>query len=188
MGHKPVGVNSSFAIASGANRRGVDQTLQQSDSLRVVAKGAGCHVAIGTLPTAAATNYYVHSGEAEVISLGTVKSNIVTGITTGATTTIDFAEGTGSPFEVGDAVSLTVTGQSDYDFTHKIVSSVDTSGGSSGYFSTRIVVNHDSSAGNPAALLATSQAVLRGSFMVAAYGDGTGTLHYQQVQSNGGAS
>ena len=162
MGHKPVGVNSSFAIASGANRRGVDQTLQQSDSLRVVAKGAGCHVAIGTLPTAAATNYYVHSGEAEVISLGKVKSNIVTGITTGATTTIDF--------------------------THKIVSSVDASGGSSGYFSTRIVVNHDSSAGNPAALLATSQAVLRGSFMVAAYGDGTGTLHYQQVQSNGGAS
>ena len=65
MGHKPVGVNSSFAIASGANRRGVDKTLQQSDSLRVVAKGAGCHVAIGTLPTAATTNYYVHSGEAK---------------------------------------------------------------------------------------------------------------------------
>ena len=113
-----------------------------------MAKGAGCHVAIGTLPTAATTNYYVHSGEAEVISLGTVKSNRVTGITTGATTTIDFAEGTGSPFEVGDAVSLTVTGQSDYDFTHKIVSSVDTSGGVDGYFSTRIVVDHDSSVGN----------------------------------------
>ena len=188
MGHKPVGVNSSFAIASGANRRGVDQTLQQSDSLRVVAKGAGCHVAIGTLPTAATTNYYVHSGVPEVISLGTVKSNRVTGITTGATTTIDFAEGTGSPFEVGDAVSLTVTGQSDYDFTHKIVSSVNTTSGVDGYFNTRIVVDHDSSAGNPAALLSSSQAILRGSFMVAAYGDGTGTLHYQQVQSSGGAS
>jgi hypothetical protein len=188
MGHKPVGVNSSFAIANAANRRGVNKTLQQSDSLRVVAKGAGCHVAIGTLPTAAATNYYVHSGESEVISLGSVKSNRVTGITTGATTTIDFAEGTGSPFEVGDAVSLTVTEQSDYDFTHKIVSSINTSGGSSGFFSTRIIVDHDSSAGNPAALLATSQATLRGSFMVAAFGDGTGTLHYQQVQSSGGAS
>ena len=188
MGHKPVGVNSSFPIASAANRRGVDKTLQQSDSLRVVAKGAGCHIAIGTLPTAAATNYYVHSGEAEVISLGTVKSNRVTGITTGATTTIDFAEGTGSPFEVGDAVSLTVTGQSDYDFTHKIVSSVNTTSGVSGYFNTRIVVNHDSSADNPAALLSSSQAILRGSFMVAAYGDGSGTLHYQQVQSSGGAS
>ena len=188
MGHKPVGVNSSFAISSGSNARGVDKTLQQSDSLRVVAKGAGCHVAIGTLPTAATTNYYVHSGEAEVISLGTVKSNRVTGITTGATTTIDFAEGTGSPFEVGDAVSLTVTGQSDYDFTHKIVSSVNTTSGVDGYFNTRIVVDHDSSAGNPASLLSSSQAILRGSFMVAAYGDGSGTLHYQQVQSSGGAS
>ncbi len=130
MGHKPVGVNSSFAIASAANRRGVNKTLQQSDSLRVVAKGAGCHVAIGTLPTAAATNYYVHSGEAEVIALGAVKSNRVVGVTTtGTSTVIDFAEGTGSPFEAGDAVSLTVTGQSYLDFTHKIVSSVNTSGG-----------------------------------------------------------
>ena len=188
MGHKPVGVNSSFAISSGSNARGVNKTLQQSDSLRVVAKGAGCHVAIGTFPTAAATNYYVHSGESEVIALGSVKSNRVASITTGATTTIDFAEGTGSPFEVGDAVSLTVTGQSDYDFTHKIVLSIDTSGGSSGFFSERIIVDHDSSAGNPAALLATSQAILRGSFMVAAFGDGNGTIHYQQVQSSGGAS
>ena len=182
MGHKPVGVNSSFAIVSGANRRGVDQTLQQSDSLRVVAKGAGCHVAIGTLPTAAATNYYVHSGEAEVIALGTVKSNRVVGVTTtGTSTVIDFAEGTGSPFESGDAVSLTVTGQSYLDFTHKIVSSVDTSAGVGGYYSTRVVIDHDSSSVTDA-LLATSYAELRGSFMVAARGDGTGTLHYQQVQ------
>ncbi len=188
MGHKPVGVNSSFAIASGANRRGVDKTLQQSDSLRVVAKGAGCHVAIGTLPTAAATNYYVHSGEAEVIALGSVKSNKVVGVSTsGSTTIIDFAEGTGSPFEAGDAVSLTVTGQSYLDFTHKIVSSVNTTAGIGGFYSTRIVVDHDYGVGY-AHTDVIGQAELRGSFMVAAYGDGTGTLHYQQVQSSGGAS
>lgn len=182
MAHKPVGVNTFFALSSGSSVRGVTALSQQTDTLRVVAKGAGAHVAIGTLPTAAVTDYYVAAGEPETISLGTVLSQRVVGITTGATTTIDFPEGTGSPFEVGDAVSLTVTGQSDYDFSHKIVSSVDASGGSSGYFSTRIVVDHDSSAGNPAALLATSQAVLRKSFMVAARGDGSGTLHYQQVQ------
>ena len=188
MGHKPVGVNSSFAIASGANRRGVDKTLQQSDSLRVVAKGAGCHVAIGTLPTAAATNYYVHSGEAEVIALGSVKSNKVVGVSTsGSTTIIDFAEGTGSPFEAGDAVSLTVTGQSYLDFTHKIVSSVNTTAGIGGFYSTRIVVDHDYGVGY-AHTNVIGQAELRGSFMVAAYGDGSGTLHYQQVQSSGGAS
>jgi len=187
MGHKPVGVNSSFAIASGANRRGVDKTSQKTDSLRVLAKGAGCHVAIGTLPTAAATNYYIAAGYPEIISIGTVKSNRVVGVTTtGTSTVIDFAEGTGSPFEAGDAVTLSVTGQSYLDFTHKIVSSVNTSGGEDGFFSTRIVVDHDYGVGY-AHTNVIGQAELRGSFMVAAYGDGTGTLHYQQVQTSGGA-
>ena len=107
MAHNPVGINSALPIASAANRRGLDQTVHQSEYLRVVAKGAGAHVAIGTLPTAAVTNYFVHTGESEIISLGKPQSNRVSGITTGATTTIDFAEGTGSPFGVGDAVSLT---------------------------------------------------------------------------------
>ena len=110
MAHNPVGINSALPITSGASRRGVDTTSHQSEYLRVVAKGAGAHVAIGTLPTAAVTNYFVHSGEAEVISLGKPQSNRVTGVsTTGSTVVIDFAEGTGSPFGVGDAVSLTVT-------------------------------------------------------------------------------
>ena len=188
MAHKPVGISSALPIASGSSLRGVNITAHQSDSLRVVAKGAGAHVAIGTLPTADVTNYYVDAGEAEVVSIGKAQSNRVAGITTGATTTIDFAEGTGSPFGVGDAVSLTVTGQTAYNFTHKIVSSVNTNAGRDGYHGTRIIVNHDSSSGNPAALTDTSYAELRGSFMVAAMGDGSGTLHYQQVQSTGGAS
>ena len=188
MGHKPVGLNSSFAITNATNVRGVDKTPQQSDSLRVVAKGAGCHVAIGTLPTAAATNYYVHAGESEVISLGTVQSNRVVGVsTTGTNTIIDFAEGTGSPFDAGDAVTLSVTGQSYLNFTHKIVSSVDSSAGVNGFYSTRIVVDHDYGVGY-AHTNVIGQAELRGSFMVAAFGDGAGTVHYQQVQSSGGAS
>ena len=185
MSHKPVGINSAFPIASAANRRGLDKTAHQSEYLRVVAKGAGAHVAIGTLPTAAATNYYVHSGESEVISLGKPQANRVTGITTGATTTIDFAEGTGAPFGVGDAVTLSVTGQTDYNFTHKIVKTVDTTAGRDGYHGTRIIVDHDYNVAY-AHTDVIGQAELRGSFMVAAYGDGSGTLHYQQVQSAGG--
>jgi len=188
MGHKPVGVNSSFAITSATNVRGVDKTPQQSDSLRVVAKGAGCHVAIGTFPTASARNYYVHAGESEVISLGSVQSNKVVGVsTTGTTTIIDFAEGTGSPFDAGDAVTLSVTGQNYLNFTHKIVSSVDSSAGVNGFYSTRIVVDHDYGVGY-AHTNVIGQAELRGSFMVASFGDGSGTIHYQQVQSSGGAS
>jgi hypothetical protein len=188
MGHKPVGVNSSFAITSATNVRGVDKTPQQSDSLRVVAKGAGCHVAIGTFPTASARNYYVHAGESEVISLGSVQTNKVVGVsTTGTDTIIDFAEGTGSPFDAGDAVTLSVIGQSYLNFTHKIVSSVDSSAGVNGFYSTRIVVDHDYGVGY-AHTNVIGQAELRGSFMVASFGDGSGTIHYQQVQSSGGAS
>ncbi|MDB4348708.1 hypothetical protein OAA64_00090 [bacterium] len=188
MGHKPVGLNSSFAITNATNVRGVDKTPQQSDSLRVVAKGAGCHVAIGTFPTASARNYYVHAGESEVISLGSVQTNKVVGVsTTGTDTIIDFAEGTGSPFGAGDAVTLTVIGQSYLNFTHKIVTSVDDTAGVGGFYSTRITVDHDYGVGY-AHTNVIGQAELRGSFMVASFGDGGGTIHYQQVQSSGGAS
>jgi hypothetical protein len=153
-----------------------------------VAKGAGCHVAIGTFPTASARNYYVHAGESEVISLGSVQTNKVVGVsTTGTDTIIDFAEGTGSPFDAGDAVTLSVIGQSYLNFTHKIVSSVDSSAGVNGFYSTRIVVDHDYGVGY-AHTNVIGQAELRGSFMVASFGDGSGTIHYQQVQSSGGAS
>jgi len=190
MGHKPVGVNSSFAIANATNNRGVNTTLQQTDSLRVVAVTAGAHIAIGTLPTAAATNYYVAAGEAEVLSLGTVQSNRVVGVsTTGTNTIIDFAEGTGSPFDAGDAVTLSVTGQSYLNFTHKIVTSVDNTAGVGGFYNTKITVDHDYGVGYAHTnVIDTNFAELRGSFMVAAFGDGTGVVHYQQVQSSGGAS
>ena len=187
MAHNPVGINSALPITT-SSARGLDTTAHKTDALRVVAVGAGAHVAIGTFPTATTANYYVAVGESEVITLGACRNQKVIGITTGTTTTIDFPEGTGSPFQVGDAVSLTVTGQTDYNFTHQIVSSVDNSAGVDGFYSTRIVVDHDSSTGNPAALIPTNSAELRGSFMVAALGTGSGTLHYQQVQTSKGAN
>ena len=188
MAHNPVGINSVLVTNASTSKRSDDQTLHKTDALRVVAISAGAHIAIGTLPTATTANYYVAAGESEVITLGACRNQKVIGITTGATTTIDFPEGTGSPFQVGDAVSLTVTGQTDYNFTHKIVSSVNNTAGIDGFYSTRIVVNHDSSTGNPAALTPTNSAELRGSFMVAALGDGTGKVHYQQIQSSKGAN
>ena len=107
--------------------------------------------------------------------------------TTGTDTIIDFSEGTGSPFGVGDAVTLTVIGQSYLNFTHKIVTSVDDTAGVGGFYSTRITVDHDYGVGY-AHTNVIGQAELRGSFMVASFGDGGGTIHYQQVQSSGGAS
>ena len=187
MAHNPVGINSALPITT-SSARGLDTTAHKTDALRVVAVGAGAHVAIGTLPTATTANYYVAVGESEVITLGACRNQKVIGITTGATTTIDFPEGTGSPFQVGDAVSLTVTGQTDYNFSHQIVSYVQNAAGVEGVYSARVVVDHDSSTGNPAALIPTNSAELRGSFMVAALGTGSGTLHYQQVQTSKGAN
>lgn len=182
MAHQPVGNGTSFAITSSNAQSSA--ISHQSDTLRVVAVGAPAHVAIGTDPIATNANYYVASGQEATISLGRPSSQRVVGITTGATTTIDFPEGTGSPFEVGDAVSLVVTGQSYYDFSHKTVKSVDTSSNVGGYFNTRIVINHDSS--GVATAFSAPYAELRGSFKVGSIAaTGSGTLYAQQVQVSG---
>lgn len=182
MAHNPVGNGTSFAI-TGANAQS-SAISHQSDTLRVVSVGAPSHVAIGTNPVADGTYYYVPSNQEATISLGRPSSQKVVGITTGTTTIIDFPEGTGSPFEVGDAVSLTVTGQSYYDFSHKIVSSVNNSSNYNGYYNTRIVVNHDSS--GIVTSFNSSYSELRGSFKVGAIAaSGSGTIYVQQVQVSG---
>ena len=59
--------------------------------MRLVAKGASAHVAIGTEPTVGQMQtFYILGGEEEQIAL-TKGSQAVVGITTGTTTIIDFA-------------------------------------------------------------------------------------------------
>jgi len=177
---KPVGLNTVFTTSTGSSAS--IPISQLSDSIRVLPEGAGVHVAIGTNPTATNQNFYVGVGEPEEISIGPVGSHLVTGITTGSTTTIDFPEGTSSPFGVGDAVTLTAPDQSTFNFTHKIVSSVNTTSGVDGFFGSRIVIDHDSSSGNPAALT-SNNAQLRRSIKVAVKtNSGTGKVFIQQVQ------
>ena len=190
MAHNPVGINSALPINGSSSSRGLDTTLHKTDALRVVAVGAGAHVAIGTFPTATVQNYYVPIGEEEVITLGACRNQKVVGLsTTGTTTVIDFPEGTGSPFQAGDAVTLTVANQDYWNFTHKIVASVDNTAGINGFYNTRITVNNDYGVGYAhTSLISTNFAELRGSFMVAALGTGSGTLHYQQIQSSKGAN
>ena len=161
----------------------------KTDSLRVTALGDDAYVSVGGEPTAAATNFLVVTGEPEVISLGHVRSHKVVGITTGSTTVLELPEGTGCPFVVGDYVSLSVTGQSSYDFSHKEVTAiqdVSTLGGQYTNGGSKVTINHDSSSGNPASLLSTSNAVLRNSLKVAVFArTGSGTVHCQQVQVTG---
>ena len=178
---KPVGSNQ--VISSSGTSAQSSAISQQSDSLRIVSEGVGVHVAIGTNPTAVATDFYVSSNLSSVIRMGQVSSQRVVGVTTGTTTTIDFPEGTGCPFGIGDAVTLTVNGQDYYDFSHKILSDINTTSGVGGYYNTRVTINHDSS--GIATAFNAPYGELRKSFKVAVKtNSGTGTVFIQQVQDH----
>jgi hypothetical protein len=185
MAHKPVGSGQLFAVTGTTAKS--SSFAHQSNTIRVVSVGTSCHVAIGTFATATTADFYVKTDGEATISCGRPSSQRVVGITTGATTTIDFPEGTGSPFAAGDTVSLTVTDQSYFDFSHKPVQSIDSTKGFDGYYNTRIVVNTDTS-GVATAYNSDNWAQLRGTFEVAGITPGsTGTLYVQQVQVSGDA-
>tara|TARA_B100000900_G_scaffold356206_1_gene325873 strand:+ start:13 stop:561 length:549 start_codon:yes stop_codon:yes gene_type:complete len=177
---KPVGTGQVIATSTSAAASAAFD--QQTDRIRVVAETVGCHVAVGANPTATASDIYVGTSGAEEISLGSVAAQRVVGVTTGATTTIDFPEGTGCPFSVGDAVSLTATGQSYYDFSHKTIASINNTAGVGGFFGTRIVVTNNSS--GIATAFAADYAELRRSMKVSVISNASsGKAFIQQVQN-----
>ena len=180
MAIKPVGINSTVSTSTTSAQ--TSAISQQVENIRVLAETVGCYVAIGTNPTATNENFYVGtSGGAEEIAIGFPAAQRVVGITTGTTTTIDFPEGTGSPFAVGEAVTLTA-GQSNFDFTHKIVSSIDNTPGEVGFYNTRIVVDHNSSSVTDT-FDPNNWTQLRKSIKVAVLSEaGTGKAYIQQVQ------
>jgi hypothetical protein len=181
--HKPVGLGNSIAI-SAATATSSNALSVQTKALRVVAVSAGTFIGIGTNPTASLTDYYVAANTSAVLALSPA-SQKVSGITTGTTTIIDFPAGTGSPFVVGDYVSLTSIGQSYYNFIHQPVTAVDVSSGYNGYYSTRISIS-TSTSGILTAFTATD-GDLRKSIKISTYGTGVGALYYQQVQIAGDA-
>ncbi len=208
MALNPVGAGTSLAlVAAGTvvqNQTGAQ--THQSAYLRCVAVDCPVNVAVSGGTTASATagitSFFIRKDTSETLFIGKPRSNRVTGLTTetDGTTTIDFAEGTGTPFSVGDAVSLTVTGQDYYDFSHKLVKSINSTAGLNGYFSTRINVNYDYGDDNPGGIQTTfnnagqvSYAEMRSSFVVGAQSatglgaNGIGALYIQQVQTSGDA-
>ena len=177
-------VDPAFTRATTTNSAKSDAFAHKTDAIRIVAIDQDAYVSIGTEPDAGPTNFLVTVGEPEILSLGAPKNQQVVGITTGATTVISLPEGTGSPFNVGDTVSLTVTGQSYYDFSHQSVTVVNTGNRIDGY-TPKVTIN-TSTAGIVTALSADSRATLRNSLKIASEAAaGTGTLHCQQVQNAG---
>ena len=194
MALNPVGSGASIALTTDTANT-TSSIAQKANTLRVVLVGAdavqGAHVAIGTDASATTSDFYIVKNEPASINIFRPSSQRVVGITTGATTLIDFPEGTGSPFAVGSRVDLTVTGQSYYDDVvgFATVSKVWDGANIGGHYSTRISVDANTS-GIVTAYDSTNYAELRNSFKVSALAKGgavTGksTLYYQQVQISG---
>ena len=197
MALKPVGSGSSIASGASASHA---KFSHQTDTVRVYADGCTSHVAVGNTAVAAATDFLVPANhEPETLSIGAPSSQRVVGITTTNTTTvIDFPEGTGAPFFVGQRVSLTVTDPQNrhFEFTDKPVASINNTSNVGGYFGTRLVVTH-----SYGAIAGVHTAYVSGDGQTAELRDvvhisaiakpnshgnaATGAVYFQQVQRTG---
>ena len=196
--HKPVGTGQTITIGAAST---YVEFKQESPYVRIYAKGTDTFVAINTNPTADAKGYYIPSNTSAIVSMDKVRSNRVVGITTGVgETTLDFAEGTGSPVDVGQLVMLDVTGNSVLSFGPGVgvatanaayVTSINSNLGQGGYNSTRITVDFDSQAtvlASAGATFAWAQLskVVRVGMGSASDGD-SGIAYVQQIQTAGDA-
>ena len=188
--HNPVG--SVITLTTSATSGQSTQFDQQSDTVRIVATAGNNHVAIGSTPVAAVTDYLVQASGESFLSLGPILSQRVTMVSAGSSTEIKFPEGVkGSPFAVGDTVSL--SGKSGWTFEHAHISAISYPSYTSDDQRTVVTVAYDSSGWsgtwtdddeNPSGDTGT----LRRSLMVAARTDtSSGKIYIQQVQITGDA-
>ena len=191
MALRSVGVGTSVSIPSPAAAAvQTDVFAVQSDTIKIVAVGADCHVTVGSTPSATTENLYIPSGG--TMSLGMTKaSQRVVGITTNATETIvSFPEGQQCPFGVGNYISVTGTGDAGItSFTkHKRVLSVDTSSSYDGNFSVSCVIAADTRKCTAAdGDFTDARAIASNKVSIIGGNTGGGALYVQQVQITGDA-
>ena len=189
-------VGAGTSITTGAASQQSGPISGKSTAIRVVATGQNTHVAIGTEPTAAVTDFVVPKDSAATLAFSNTSAKVASISTSTTYTLIDFPQGTSSPFAAGDYVTLDLADGSDqdyYEFTHKRVYTVyDGSrtayrGSGEDWFGQRIVVENDYGR-NISTSLVDNNTTLRGSYKVAARSDsGAGKLYIQQVQITGDA-
>jgi|TARA_X000000368_G_scaffold387155_1_gene347666 hypothetical protein len=191
---RTVGAGTSITTGTSSQQSGF--ISGKSTALRVVATGQNTHVAIGTDPTAAVTDFVVPKDSAATLAFSNTSAKVVSISTSTTYTLIDFPQGTSSPFGVGDYVTLDLADGSDqdyYPFTHKRVYAVYDKGRTAyarqgeNWFGQRIVIENDYGRNISTSLL-DNNTTLRASFKVAARTDtGSGKLYIQQVQISGEA-
>ena len=189
-------VGAGTSITTGAASQQSGPISGKSTAIRVVATGQNTHVAIGTEPTAAVTDFVVPKDSAATLGFTNTSAKVAAISTSTTYTIIDFPQGTSSPFAVGDYVSLDLadgSSQTSYNFTHKRVYAVYDRGNTAdayageNYFGSRIIIENDYGVNNNTPLIDNNTS-LRASFKVAARTDsGSGKLYIQQVQISGDA-
>ena len=189
-------VEAGTSITTSATSAQSSAISGKSTALRVVAVGQNHHVAIGTDPTAAVTDFLIPSGGVATLAVSNTSAKVSSISTSTTYTIIDFPQGTSSPFAAGDYVSLDLADGCDqdyYEFSHKRVYAVyDGSrtsyrGSGENWFGQRIIVENDYGR-NISTSLIDNNTTLRGSYKVAARSDsGAGKLYIQQVQITGDA-
>ena len=189
-------VGAGTSITTGAASQQSIPISGKSTAIRVVATGQNTHVAIGTDPTAAVTDFVVPKDSAATLGFTNTSAKVAAISTSTTYTIIDFPQGTSSPFAVGDYVSLDLadgSSQTSYNFTHKRVYAVYDRGNTAdayageNYFGSRIIIENDYGVNNNTPLIDNNTS-LRASFKVAARTDsGSGKLYIQQVQIAGDA-
>ena len=143
-------VGAGTSITTGAASQQSIPISGKSTAIRVVATGQNTHVAIGTDPTAAVTDFVVPKDSAATLGFTNTSAKVAAISTSTTYTIIDFPQGTSSPFAVGDYVSLDLadgSSQTSYNFTHKRVyagydrgNTADAYAGEN-YFGSRIIIN-----------------------------------------------
>ena len=189
-------VGAGTSITTGTATQQSSPISGKSTAIRVVATGQNTHVAIGTEPTAAVTDFVVPKDSAATLGFTNTSAKVAAISTSTTYTIIDFPQGTSSPFAVGDYVSLDLadgSSQTSYNFTHKRVYAVYDRGNTAdayageNYFGSRIIIENDYGVNNNTPLIDNNTS-LRASFKVAARTDsGSGKLYIQQVQISGDA-
>tara|TARA_B100001094_G_scaffold251426_1_gene249256 strand:+ start:1279 stop:1842 length:564 start_codon:yes stop_codon:yes gene_type:complete len=183
---RPVGAGASVIIAGTATTSSAFRV--RTNALRVVAKGKGCHVAIGTDPVATTANFYVAAGEPETLAM-TKASQVVASVTKGTTTVITAPEGTQMPFGIGDRITMVDANDSNYNtlISNTQVTAVNTTSDINGNFQSSVTVEANTAGisttftANSGASVFTTQriSVLQG----AADAGGGGALYFQQIQN-----
>ena len=198
MAHSPiVGTGISFAVTATSGM--TTSFAIKTPYLRITPRSAGAHVAFSQTSrtvTADTGSYYIPAGTSETLAMSRF-SQIIVGITIGATTVLTCPEGQTMPFNVGNVVQLVcpITSSNgdlvnEYNFTALVTAIDNTAMQAYGTFQTKVTVDASTVGVSTAWTASNGRAdtVLYSAGRIAARSDGgAGGLHIIQVQTTGDA-